>query len=292
MSMPQLPFMSSFGEMVRRYRQVRGLSIAQVAEGADVPASTIAAIEGEERLPLPSDVIEALANVLRLSGHERTMFKLAGTMGKLNSSPLSDAIQREILRDMPGAASSQTPQPPLAASILVFLIADVRGYTRFTQEHGDSEAARLASRFAGIARAATEQWEGRLIELRGDEALAVFASARKALLAALNMQARFAEATEADPDLPIYAGIGLDVGEAAPLEEGYRGAALNRAARLCSLAGAGEVLVSAGLAYLVPKVEHAAYVARGNLQLKGFDEPTGVLLLTQEPDEQPPLLLT
>ena len=40
------------------------------------------------------------------------------------------------------------------AEIRTFLIADVRGYTRFTRERGDAEAARLAKAFADLARAA------------------------------------------------------------------------------------------------------------------------------------------
>jgi class 3 adenylate cyclase len=38
------------------------------------------------------------------------------------------------------------------AHIRTFLIADVRGYTVFTQEHGDEAAARLAGTFAALAR--------------------------------------------------------------------------------------------------------------------------------------------
>jgi class 3 adenylate cyclase len=34
--------------------------------------------------------------------------------------------------------------------IRTFLIADVRGYTLFTQEHGDEAAAKLAAKFADI----------------------------------------------------------------------------------------------------------------------------------------------
>ena len=37
------------------------------------------------------------------------------------------------------------------SSFRVFLIADVRGYTRFTQMEGDAAAARLATKFASIA---------------------------------------------------------------------------------------------------------------------------------------------
>jgi hypothetical protein len=37
------------------------------------------------------------------------------------------------------------------AQIRTFLIADVRGYTLFTQERGDEAAAKLATKFADIA---------------------------------------------------------------------------------------------------------------------------------------------
>ena len=44
------------------------------------------------------------------------------------------------------------------------------------------------------------------------------------------------------------------------------------------LAGAGEVLVSTGLAYLAPQVEGVAFVSRGQEQLKGLTGPTPILL--------------
>ena len=70
--------------------------------------------------------------------------------------------------------------------------------------------------------------------------LSVFDSARQALHAAVELQAAFREETQADPSLPLMVGIGLDAGEAVAVGEGYRGAALNMAARLCALAGGGE----------------------------------------------------
>src|SRR5919108_6518128 len=62
--------------------------------------------------------------------------------------------------------------PP--ADVRTFLIADVRGYTRFTQEHGDEEAGQLAARFADLAGQVVSSCGGQLLELRGDEALAGF----------------------------------------------------------------------------------------------------------------------
>jgi len=57
------------------------------------------------------------------------------------------------------------------AQIRTFLIADVRGYTLFTQERGDEAAAKLAAKFADITRDGIEAHGGTLLELRGDEAL-------------------------------------------------------------------------------------------------------------------------
>jgi class 3 adenylate cyclase len=59
---------------------------------------------------------------------------------------------------------------------------------------------------------------------------------------------------------------------------GYRGAALNRASRLCGLAGAGDVLVSTGIAHIAPQVEGVTFVPRGQQELKGIEGPTPILL--------------
>jgi class 3 adenylate cyclase len=166
--------------------------------------------------------------------------------------------------------------------IRTFLIADVRGYTLFTQERGDEAATKLAARFAAISREAVDDHGGSVIELRGDEALAVFESARQAIRASTALQQRFLEETEADPTLPLPVGIGLDAGEAVPLERGYRGGALNLAARLCGRAGPGEILASQGVVHLARKVEGVRFVNRGDLHLKGLAEPVRVFRIISE----------
>ncbi|HEX2090500.1 MAG TPA: AAA family ATPase, partial [Actinomycetota bacterium] len=162
-------------------------------------------------------------------------------------------------------------------TVRTFLIADVRGYTAFTREHGDAEAARLAKKFADLARDAVEARRGRVIELRGDEALAVFESTAQAVRAALEFQATCVEETAEDPSLPLTVGIGIDVGEAIPVEDGFRGVALNTAARLCSQAVAGQVLVTRAVADLAGEVEDVRFDERGAAELKGFDTPVDLL---------------
>jgi WD40 repeat protein/class 3 adenylate cyclase len=174
------------------------------------------------------------------------------------------------------------------AGVLTFLIADVRGYTTYTQSHGDEAAARLASAFAEIAREGVEGHDGEVIELRGDEALAVFRSAREALRAAVDLQVTFADEVQLDSTVPLLVGIGLDAGEAVPVDGGYRGGALNLAARLCSQAKAGEVLVSQGVVHLARAVDGVRLHEYGELELKGLAEPVRVFRAAprdEDPDE-------
>ena len=162
----------------------------------------------------------------------------------------------------PARGGTRTPQ------LRTFLIADVRGYTRYTHDHGDEAGAELASAFARVARDVVGRREGRLVELRGDEALVVFESARQALRAAVEMQEQVAAAS-----LPRGVGIGLDAGEAVPVGSGFRGAALNMAARLCSRARAGEILASEGVVHLAGAVEGVGYGLRRLERVKGVDRP-------------------
>ena len=222
--------------------------------------------EGVRQAPSVS-LAKALAKVLDITDDQRDTF--------VDAAEWESGIVGHLL----GKPASQMKRPPLLAQILVFLIADIRGYSRFTEEHGDQAAARLTTRFAELAQTAVELCGGRFLEVRGDEVLAVFASAQQAVRAAADLQRRCGEESLANVDLPLAIGVGLDAGEAVEVDGGYRGVAINRAARLCSLAGAGEVLVSTGVAYLVPQLDGIAFAARGVELLKGFSEPTPVLML-------------
>jgi branched-chain amino acid transport system substrate-binding protein len=171
--------------------------------------------------------------------------------------------------------------------VRTFLIADVRGYTRFTQEHGDEEAGKLAARFAALVREAVTATGGEVVELRGDEALCVFPAARQALRAAVELQVRFRARVEGQPVFPLGIGIGLDAGEAVPVEGGYRGGALNLAARLCSLAAPGQILASETVASLSRKLEGVRFVERRRVRMKGLEKPVRVIEVIPEAELPP-----
>ena len=169
------------------------------------------------------------------------------------------------------------------AQIRTFLIADVRGYTLFTQERGDEAAAKLAAKFADIAREIVEARGGTLLELRGDEALCVFASTREAIRAARRpagavrrgdhrstRSCRSRSASAWMPARPCRSRVG------------YRGGALNLAARLCGQARAGEILATREVVHLARRVEGVRYEDRGSLTFKGIEEPVVVVRVVPE----------
>jgi class 3 adenylate cyclase/ABC-type transport system substrate-binding protein/glutamine cyclotransferase len=195
---------------------------------------------------------------------------------------LSESSEQRPGANGPGEAESGASA---GAEIRTVLIADIRGYTTFTGERGDEAAARLAERFAEITAAVVAERGGKLVELRGDEALVVFASSRQALRAAVELQAQYAA-----EELPRGVGIGIDAGEAVPVGDGYRGSALNLAARLCAVAGPGEILASDAVVHLAATVEGIAYVSARTLRVKGFAAPVRAVRVVPTADVRPPPL--
>jgi YVTN family beta-propeller protein len=154
-----------------------------------------------------------------------------------------------------------------------FLITDIRGYSSFAAQRGDEATAALARRFAEGARRVIEPGGGQIIGLAGDEVLAAFESPRLAIRAALALQQWLVEATRGDPSLPMPAGVGLDFGEAVIAEDGYRANAINVAARLCSAAGAGEILATEELSHVAQALDGVSYQQRPPLVAKGIERP-------------------
>jgi class 3 adenylate cyclase len=174
-------------------------------------------------------------------------------------------------------------EPPVSgADIRTFLFADIRGYTRFTQQHGDDAASALTNRFAEIVGDLLPRYDGKLVEARGDEVLCVFGSARQAIRASVEIQRSLRTPQGGETVFPLGVGMGLDAGEAVPTGNGYRGAALNVAARLCSAAGPGQILATETITQLARRVDGARYLPPRVMRLKGLDAPVRVVEVAAE----------
>jgi class 3 adenylate cyclase len=137
---------------------------------------------------------------------------------------------------------------------VTFLFTDIEGSTRLWEAVPDAMRSALA-RHDALVRRAIEACGGFVFSTGGDGMAAVFSRAADALAAAADAQAALrSEAWPTGTELRVR--MGLHTGEADERDGDYFGAAVNRAARLMSVAHGGQVVVS----------EAAADVARDTLR--------------------------
>jgi class 3 adenylate cyclase len=177
-----------------------------------------------------------------------------------------------------------------AAAYRGFLFSDLRGFTAFAERHGNTAAAAMVSRFLEIARRAIARHEGAEIKTEGDAIHAVFPSASGAVLCGLEIVDAAAELNAQEPQRPLGVGVGVHAGEAVETAEGYIGTAVNLAARVCSVARAGEVLVTSTVRDITQASIPVGFIARGERRLKGIRKPVAVFAVTRDLSARAPRL--
>jgi len=125
------------------------------------------------------------------------------------------------------------------------LFADVSGSVKLHEKLGDTEALRAVERCMKRMERAVEAFNGRILQQKGDELMALFEAADQASLAAVEMQQRVA-------DLPPVSGVKLAIrvgfshgATEEDDEETLTGEAVSKAAYLAGLAKPGQILTNA-----------------------------------------------
>jgi class 3 adenylate cyclase len=154
-----------------------------------------------------------------------------------------------------------------------FFFCDLRGFTAFTEQHGDQEAMELVNDYRRIVRAEVARTHGTEVKTEGDSFFVVFESAHRAFDCALGVQKACAEHAVQHPDRPVRVGIGLHVGEPIVEKGDYLGMAVNVAARLAANAQAGEILISDIVRSLLPQQGLPPMTLTEGITLKGIDDP-------------------
>jgi class 3 adenylate cyclase len=154
-----------------------------------------------------------------------------------------------------------------------FLFSDLRNYTKFVEAHGDAAAAALLDRYRRLVRREVAEFGGAEIKTEGDSFYVVFPAASGAVQCGLAIVRAAADEARESGAEPITVGVGVHAGETVETEEGYVGSAVNIAARVCSQAAAGEVLVTDTVRGLIRTVAQVRFVERGPRKLKGIEEP-------------------
>jgi adenylate cyclase len=174
---------------------------------------------------------------------------------------------------------------------MTMLFADIRGSTTIAEGISPTEYRALLDRFYGAAGEAVFEQEGAIDKFVGDEVVAYFvpgflsdgAHAPRAVAAARKLLELTGHGRPEGPWVPVGAGLHTGtawmgaVGDAKSAELTAVGDVVNVAARLASLAGPGEILVStdtAQAAGLDPSLP------RRTVELKGKSEPVEVVSLS------------
>jgi class 3 adenylate cyclase len=117
-----------------------------------------------------------------------------------------------------------------------FLFADLVGYTALSIEHGDEEAANIATRFQREVRARSARHGATVVKSLGDGAMVRADNAGDAVRLGLEL------ANGLDELPPVR--VGVNTGPAVERDGDYFGSTVNLAARLSQAARGGEVLLT------------------------------------------------
>jgi len=157
-------------------------------------------------------------------------------------------------------------------ALRAFLFADLRDYTAFVEREGDRAAAELIRAYRALIRARLPAHDGAELKTEGDSFYIVFPSPSKAIAFGADV---FRAARES-AGKRLKFGVGIHVGETVPLDGQFVGSAVNVAARIGSLAGDGELLVTDTVRGLVRTNTPFRFEDRGPIPLKGIAEPIHV----------------
>jgi class 3 adenylate cyclase len=188
----------------------------------------------------------------------------------------SESVAEIIEGTLEKAGLAKRVQSPPAVSFL-----DITGYTRLTEEHGDTAAVDLANQLSDLVRRTANENGGRPVKWLGDGVMFVFKDPGPGVMAALEM----VEGVETSGLPPAHVGI-----HAGPVvfEGGdYFGRTVNIAARIGEYARPGEVVVSRQVVDASEGMT-ASFTEIGPVELKGVSEPLRLYVARKAGTTNPP----
>ena len=162
----------------------------------------------------------------------------------------------------------------LPSGAVSFLFTDIENSTRLVKQLRE-RWAEVLSEHQRLLREAFLNHQGHEVDTQGDSFFVVFASAREALLAAVEGQR--AVLSQRWPDgVQVKVRMGIHTGQAITSDGRYTGLAVHRAARVGAAGHGGQVLVSHATQTLLEDEEEDLDVFLrdlGEQRLKGLDRP-------------------
>jgi class 3 adenylate cyclase len=181
--------------------------------------------------------------------------------------------------------------PDLPSGTVTFLFTDIEGSTSLVQKLGDGYG-RLLGDHRHLLRVAVQDAGGVEVDCRADEFFGGFSGAQDAVRAAVSAQ-RALGLHQWPGEVQPAVRMGIHTGEPAVAEEGYLGLDVHRAARICSAANGGQVLISETTHNLLADTDVAgvSFSDLGKHDLKGLARPERIFQLVVDDlqSEFPPL---
>ncbi len=160
--------------------------------------------------------------------------------------------------------------------LVAILFADVVEYTRLM----NADEVVTYEALLGILKqleTTCPDFDGQVVEVRGDGVLAIFESTTSAVRFAVEMQGRIERETAALPeDRRIRFRVGIHLGEILADDRGIHGDSVNVAARLQDIADPGRVVISASVHEQVRNKLRLGYEFLGPKTLKHVPDPVPV----------------
>ncbi|HUW00714.1 MAG TPA: AAA family ATPase [Acidimicrobiales bacterium] len=170
------------------------------------------------------------------------------------------------------------------------LFTDLVESTRLNQSLGDEAAREIGRQVEDMARTVVVANRGVLIKEMGDGLMAAFASARRAVTAAREVQVEMGRLHRAGLDDAVEMRIGLHTGEVIGEEGDIHGETVIIAKRIEGLAPAGGILAS-DTVHGVLGTARDELVSQGSAELKGIDAEWELYLVPVPDDDEEDALL-
>ena len=176
-------------------------------------------------------------------------------------------------------------QQEIPEGTVTVLFTDLVDSTRLNQALGDDGARAVGRQVEEMARAVVADNRGVLIKEMGDGLMAAFASARRAVAAAGEIQLEMGRLHRADLPDEVQMRIGLHTGEVIGEDGDIHGETVIIAKRIEGLAPAGGVLASETV-YGVLGTAREELVDQGTAELKGIDNEWRLFLVPVPDDDR------
>lgn len=189
-----------------------------------------------------------------------------------------EVISLQAFRDL-FAAATLRPGDEAGVSQVALLFTDLQGSTALYERVGDAQAYNLVREHFALLAAIVRDHDGAVVKTIGDAVMASFGDPAHAVKAALAMQAKLQ-----GHDLVLKLGVHMGPSVVVTLNDrlDYFGSTVNMAARLQGQSTGGDIVLSRAVADDPAVQQIIASLPRREeqVQLKGFDQPTGFVRLT------------